>query len=35
MFMRRLPIPEVKVIWDGEQMRLADDAEWEGTLKLN
>ena len=35
MFMRRLPIQEVKVTWDGERMRLAEDAEWEGTIRLN
>jgi len=35
MFMRKHPIQEVKVTWDGEKMRLADDAEWEGTVRLN
>ena len=35
MFMRKLPIREVEVFWDGEQMRLADGVTWEGTVRLN
>ena len=35
MFMRKHAIPEVKVTWDGEKLRLAEDAEWEGTVRLN
>ena len=35
MFMRKQPIQEVQVIWDGKQLRLADGVEWEGTVRLN
>jgi len=35
MFMRKHAIQEVKVTWDGEKLRLAEDAEWEGTVRLN
>ena len=34
MFMRQIPIQEVKVTWAGDKMRLAKDAEWEGTVRL-
>ena len=34
MFMRKIPIQEVKVIWDGEKLRLAEEAEWEGTVRI-
>ena len=34
MFMRRHPMQEVKVNWDGSRIRLADGTEWEGTVKL-
>ena len=35
MFMRRIPIREVEVVRDGENLRLADGTEWEGTVRLN
>ena len=35
MFMRKHPIQEVEVIWDGKQLKLADGAEWDGTVRLN
>jgi hypothetical protein len=35
MFMRKIPIREVEVVWDGENLKLADGAEWEGTVRLN
>lgn len=35
MFMRKHPIQEVRVTWDGKKMKLAEDAEWEGILRLN
>jgi len=35
MFMRKNPIQEVEAVWDGENLRLADGADWEGTIRLN
>jgi len=34
MFMRRIPMEMVEVRWDGEDLTLADQSQWEGTVRL-
>ncbi len=34
MFLRRIPMDGVKVIWDGETLSLAEGETWEGTVSL-
>ena len=34
MFLRRIPMEGVKVVWDGETLSLADGESWEGTVQL-